>query len=100
MIPIITPGWVEASVLKKRLANPRSHSADPRLYFAGLVVCTAELPEGDKDAIIGGVLAMGGLYSGAITKIVTHIVALNMEPQACQIAVAKNLRCKIVLPHW
>ncbi|MCJ1475932.1 hypothetical protein MMC13_004596 [Lambiella insularis] len=100
LIPVVTPSWVEASMLKKRLANPRSHSADPRLYFAGLIVCTAELPEGDKDAIIGGVLAMGGLYSSAVTKVVTHIVALTMEPQACQIAVAKNLNCKIVLPHW
>ncbi|MCJ1394718.1 hypothetical protein MMC18_007598 [Xylographa bjoerkii] len=100
LVPVVTPSWVDASVAKKRLANPRSHSPDPRLYFSGLVVCTAELPDGDKDAIVGGVLAMGGLYSSAITKAVTHIVALTMEPAACQIAVAKNLSCKIVLPHW
>ncbi|MCJ1433955.1 hypothetical protein MMC27_003320 [Xylographa pallens] len=100
LVPVVTPSWVEASVAKRRLANPRSHSPDPRLYFSGLVVCTAELPDGDKDAIVGGVLAMGGLYSSAITKAVTHIVALNMDPAACQIAVAKNLNCKIVLPHW
>ena len=100
MVPVVTPSWVEASVAKRRLANPRSHSADPRLFFSSLVVCTADLPDGDKDAIVGGVLAMGGLYSSAITKAVTHIVALNMDPAACQIAVAKNLNCKIVLPHW
>ena len=96
----MTPGWVEASIVKRRLANPRSHSPDPRLYYSGLVVCTADLPDGDKDAIVGGTLAMGGLYSSSITKAVTHIVALTMEPQACQIAMVKNLKCKIVLPHW
>ena len=100
MTAVVKPSWVETSILKNRLANPKSHSPDPRLFFSGLVVCTADLPEGDKDAIIGGVLAMGGLYSGAISKLVTHIVALDMEPQACKVAVSKNLKCKIVLPHW
>ena len=100
MLAIVKPSWVEGSVLKKRLANTKSHSPDPRLFFSGMIVCTADLPDGDKDAIIGGVLAMGGLYSGSISKLVTHVVALNMEPQACKVAVSKNLACKIVLPHW
>ena len=100
LLPVATPGWVEASILKKRLANPKSHSADPRLFFSGLVFCTADLPDGDKDAIIGGVLAMGGLYSGSVSRLVTHLVALNMEPQACKIAMSRNLQCQIVLPHW
>ena len=100
MVAVVKPSWVLTSIDKNRVANPKSHSADPRLFFSGLVVCTADLPDGDKDAIIGGVLAMGGLYSGAISKLVTHIVALSMEPQACKVAVAKNLTCRIVLPHW
>ena len=94
------PDWIEASLTKKRLANPKSHSPDPRLFYSGLVICTAGLPEGDKDAIIGGVLAMGGLYSASVSKLVTHIVALSMEHQACDLVKTKGLRCKIVLPHW
>ena len=100
MIPVVKPSWVEASVEKNRVANPRSHSPDPRLIFSGLVVCTADLPEGDKDAIIGGVLAMGGLYSGAVSKQVTHIVALDLESEVCKVAIARKLPCKVVLPHW
>ena len=100
MISVVKPTWVDSSVQKNRLANPVSHSPDPRLFFSGLVVCVADLPEGDKEAIIGGVVAMGGLYSGAVSRMVTHIVALSMEPQACQIARLKRLGCKIVLPHW
>ena len=88
------------SVAKNRLANPRSYSPDPRLYFSGLVLSCADIPEGDKDAIIGGVLAKGGLYSSSVTRLVTHIVALTMEPEKCQTVFKKDLKCNIVLPHW
>ncbi|KAL9124322.1 MAG: hypothetical protein Q9217_006340 [Psora testacea] len=97
---IVKPEWVTASIAKGRLANPRQYSPDPRMFFSGLIVCCADLPVGDADAIIGGVLAMGGLYSSAVTKQVTHIVALSTESDKCQAVLAKNLKCKIVLPHW
>lgn len=97
---VVKPDWVKASLLKGRLANPKQYSPDPRLFFTGLVVCCADLPSGDADAIIGGVLAMGGLYSSPVSKLVTHIVALTMDSAKCQTAVTKHLRCKIVLPHW
>ena len=97
---VVKPDWVEASVTKARLSNPRQYSPDPRMFFSGLVVCCADLPRGDSDAIIGGSLAIGGLYSSAVTKQVTHIVALTMDSDKCQVALNKNLRCKIVLPHW
>ena len=65
-----------------------------------MVVSVADLPEGDKDAIIGGVLAMGGLYTSRVTSSTTHLVALGMEAEKCQIAVKRELKLKIVLPHW
>lgn len=64
------------------------------------MVCCADIPAGDADAIIGGVLAMGGLYSGSVSKMVTHIVALTEQSEKVQVAFNKNLKCKIVLPHW
>ncbi|KAL8942750.1 MAG: hypothetical protein Q9216_001498 [Gyalolechia sp. 2 TL-2023] len=97
---VVKPEWVTASIAKGRLANPRSYSPDPRLYFSGLVLCCADIPEGDKDAIMGGVLATGGLYSSSVTKAVTHIVALTMDHEKCQTVLKKDLKCKIVLPHW
>jgi len=97
---VVKPDWVNASITKGRLANPRQYSPDPRLFFSGLVVCCADLPSGDSDAIIGGVLAMGGLYSSAVSKMVTHIVALTTDSDKCQTALNKNLKVKIVLPHW
>lgn len=100
MIPVVNRSWITTSISKKRLANPKSHSPDPRMFFSGLVVCTAELPDGDKDAIIGGLLAMGGLYIGSISRLVTHVVAQDMTPSVCQIVQAKGFQCKIVLPQW
>ncbi|KAL6718018.1 regulator of Ty1 Transposition [Lecanora helva] len=97
---VVKPEWVEASVSKARLSNPRQYNPDPRMFFSGLVVCCADLPSGDADAIIGGSLAMGGLYSSPVTKQVTHIVALTTDAEKCQVALEKNLKCKIVLPHW
>lgn len=97
---VVKPDWVRASIAKARLANTRQYSPDPRLFFSGLVVCCADLPSGDSDAIIGGVLAMGGLYSSPVSKMVTHIVALTMDSDKCKTAIEKNVKCKYVLPHW
>lgn len=100
LIPVVKPDWVESSITKRRLANPRQYSPDPKLFFSGLVVCCADLPDGDKDAILGGVLAMGGLHSGAVTRMVTHIVALTIDNDKCNTVISKDLKSKIVLPHW
>ncbi|KAL8727923.1 MAG: hypothetical protein Q9181_005524 [Wetmoreana brouardii] len=97
---VVKPEWVTNSFSKGRLANPRSYSPDPRHFFSGLVLSCADIPEGDKDAIIGGVLATGGLYSSSITKMVTHLVALTMDHEKCQAVLKRDLKCKIVLPHW
>lgn len=70
------------------------------MFFSGMIVCCVDLPEGDKDAITGYVLAVGGLHSNTVTKMVTHIIALSTESPQCKNALAKDLKCKIVLPHW
>ena len=100
LISVAKPSWVTASIAKGRLANPRQYSPDPKLFFSGLVVCCADLPPGDCDAIVGGVLAMGGLHTGQVSKIVTHVVALTLDPEKCKVAINRNVKCKIVLPHW
>jgi hypothetical protein len=79
MIPVITPEWVRHSVLKKRNAHVRPFTPDPRFFFSDVVATIAELPAGDKEAICGGIIAMGGQFSSHLTKFTTHIVALNME---------------------
>lgn len=68
--------------------------------MSDVVATCADLPDGDKDAIAGGILAMGGNHSAKLTTQVTHVVALSMENEKAEQVVKNNLNIKIVLPHW
>lgn len=65
-----------------------------------VVLCCADIPAGDKEAIVGAVLALGGQYTGSLSRAVTHLVALTLDTEKSATAVKKGLACKIVLPHW
>lgn len=100
LIPVVKSNWVHVSLTKRKLANPRQHSPDPRLFLNDVVVTCGDIPEGDKDAIIGGVLAKGGIYSPKVTQTVTHLVDLTAGSDKARIIASKKLNAKIVLPHW
>lgn len=100
LIPVIKPNWVQSSLSKKKLANPRQYNPDPRLFLNDVVVTCGDIPEGDKDAIIGGVLAKGGIYSSKVTQMVTHLVDLTTESDKAKLIATKKVAAKIVLPHW
>jgi hypothetical protein len=100
MIAVITPAWIAASLLRNKQAPIRPYTPDPKLFFNQVNVTCADIPTGDKDAIIGAVLAMGGMESSSLTKTTTHICALTMDHPKCQQAIERNLKAKIVLPHW
>ncbi|KAL4743686.1 BRCT domain-containing protein [Aspergillus similis] len=100
LIPVIKPQWMHASLAKRRLANVRQYSPDPRLFLNDVVVTCGDIPEGDKDAIIGGVLAKGGLYNPRLTGMCTHLVDLTIDSDKAKQVRARNLNVKIVLPHW
>ncbi|OJD37729.1 brct domain-containing protein [Diplodia corticola] len=100
-VHVVKPQWIDDSLRRGKPVNPRAHSPDPCLFMSDVIVtCAADIPEGDTEAIMGGVLAMGGQYSSAITKMTTHLVALALDDDKCALVQAKNLKCKIVLPHW
>ncbi|KAK3669514.1 regulator of Ty1 Transposition [Recurvomyces mirabilis] len=99
-ILVVKPSWVRQSQAKNKLVAARQHSPDPNQYFQDVVLTCADLPEGDKDAIIAGVMALGGLYSGTLNKLTTHIVTLDYDHPKCQLALKTKANCKSVLPHW
>lgn len=99
-IHVVKPTWVDACRRINKVKNPRAYSPDTALFMSEVVVCCGNIPEGDKEAIEGGILATGGQYTPALSKQVTHIIALNLEDPRCQLAVAKNLHCTMLLPHW
>lgn len=94
------PSWIDQSILKCRQAQPRQHSPDPALIFKELVVTCADLPAGDAEAIIAGVIALGGMHSDPLTKLCTHVVTLTEDHPKVTAAKDHKLNCKIVLPHW
>ncbi|KAI9735237.1 MAG: hypothetical protein M1834_001827 [Cirrosporium novae-zelandiae] len=100
LIPVVKPAWVHTSIKREKAISPRQFSPDPKHIFSDMIVSCADLPSGDVDAIMGGVLALGGQFSKHITKQVTHIVALTEDSEKCKAILAKKLKCKIVLPHW
>lgn len=99
-VQVVRPSWVTTSCEKRRQSQTRQHSPDPAMFFSQVILSCAELPQGDKDAIIAGVLAMGGLYSNPLTKLVTHLVTLDPNVDKCKMAMHNLPHCKIVLPHW
>lgn len=101
MIPVVKTSWISASLSRNKPAQLRPHSPDPRLFFSEVVLSIADdIPSHDKESIIGATMAMGGVDSENVTKLVTHICALSMDNDKCRIVQAKHLKCKIVLPHW
>ena len=100
MIPVVTTQWITASVSRRKQAQVRPFSPDPRMIFAEVVVTCADLPEMDKESIIGATMALGGQESKDSNRLTTHICALSMDNAKVANAVAKNFKGKVVLPHW
>ncbi|KAF7722799.1 hypothetical protein EC973_002683 [Apophysomyces ossiformis] len=68
--------------------------SDSRALFTGIV-----LPAYDREAIFGGVLAMGGQYREDLVQDVTHLVCLAPDGEKYRRALGEP-NMKIVLPHW
>ncbi|KAL4953904.1 BRCT domain-containing protein [Aspergillus filifer] len=101
LIPVVKPQWIQASLSKGKLANVRQYSPDPRLFLNDVTVTCGDIPEGDKDAIIGGVLAKGGNYNPKLTAQCTHLVDLSADSDKARIVKNRKLdNIRIVLPHW
>ncbi|KAF1837609.1 hypothetical protein BDW02DRAFT_543706 [Decorospora gaudefroyi] len=100
MIHVVKPAWVDASLKAMKTKNPRTYSPDPALFMNDVVICCGNIPSGDKEAIEGGVLAMGGQITPTLSKQVTHLIALDQNDARCQLAISKRLPLVMVLPHW
>jgi hypothetical protein len=100
MIHVVKPTWIDASLQTMKTKNPRTYSPDPALFMNDVVICCGDIPSGDKEAIEGGVLAMGGQITPALSKQVTHLIALDASDLRCQLAVSKRLSLIMLLPHW
>ncbi len=99
-IPVVKKAWITTTLVKNKLAPVRPFTPDPKLFFSNVVVFCADIPEDDKDAIVGAVTALGGLEAKALSKQMTHVVALSTDHPAYKAVKQKRLPVRIVLPHW
>lgn len=100
MIPVVSEHWISTSIMRRKAAQVRPFSPDPRMIFAEIVVTCADLPLMDKESIIGATMALGGQESKDVTRLTTHICALSMDAPKVKGALEKGFKGKIVLPHW
>ncbi|KAK4128439.1 BRCT domain-containing protein [Parathielavia appendiculata] len=100
MIPVVRSDWIKATIARNKVAQVRPFSPDPRMIFSSVILTCADIPNTDKEAIAGAIMALGGMESKDLSKQTTHICALSLDHPKCIEAKKKNLKCKIVLPHW
>ncbi|KAK0742522.1 hypothetical protein B0T21DRAFT_391225 [Apiosordaria backusii] len=100
MVPVVKSDWLRISIHRRKLAQLRPYSPDPRMIFSSVTLTCADIPTLDKETICGGIMALGGMESKDLTKLTTHICALTLDHPKCQEALGKKLKAKIVLPHW
>ena len=100
MIPVVTPQWITVSITRRKQAQVRPFSPDPRMIFSEVIVTCADLPQMDKESILGAVMALGGQESKDAGRMTTHICALSMDHPKVVAAQERNWKGKIVLPHW
>lgn len=100
MIPVVTMNWVTMSISRRKQGQVRPFSPDPRMIFSEVVVTCADLPQMDKESILGATMALGGQESKDATRLTTHICALSMDHPKIKASLERNWKGKIVLPHW
>lgn len=100
MVPVVTMQWALASISRRKQAQVRPFSPDPRMIFSEVVVTCADLPQTDKESILGATMAMGGQEAKDAHRLTTHICALSMDHPKVAAAIQGRWKGKIVLPHW
>lgn len=101
MIPVSTSDFIYKTVELQRQPPIRPFSPDPKHVLKDIHVCVGGLPLSDKEAIFGGVRALGGCFSDTLNKFVTHLISTDSDEDCC-IAVnsIEDCKIKIVLPNW
>ncbi|CAE6385948.1 unnamed protein product, partial [Rhizoctonia solani] len=100
---VVTPTWVERSVLLNKLQDPRYFSADPQKIFSGVVATSSDIPLRDSESIAAGIVAFGGQWKEALTSDVTHLFCLSESgPKYAKALNSQGhpLPIQVVVTHW
>ncbi|KAJ1892261.1 regulator of Ty1 Transposition [Kickxella alabastrina] len=100
-VRVVTPQWVEQSVLSGWQYRERFFSASEKMLFSGMVVMVTQMPSADKKALLTSIVALGGQWRDRLRPDVTHLVLVQAEGD--KYGYAQNnpqLNIVSVLPHW
>jgi len=105
MIPTVTEDWIHACVSQGKIVPMRPYSPDPRNFMRDAIVCFSQLSKGDTDVFRAGILASGGDVSDIVTRYTTHVVAMSLDTQECQLVVHSRennpgVGIHLVKPEW
>lgn len=100
---VVTPAWVERSILLGKVQDPRFYSADPQKLFSGITATSSDLPLKDKESIAAGITAFGGQWKEALTNDVTHLFCLSATGAKYAKALSTQgtpIPVQVLAPHW
>ncbi|KAH3679930.1 hypothetical protein WICMUC_000673 [Wickerhamomyces mucosus] len=101
LIPVVTADFIHKINEWKRQPSIRPFSPNPEHVLKDITVCVGGLPDSDKEAICGGVRALGGSFSETLNKFVTHLISVDLDEDCC--IVVKSIddpKIQIVVPNW
>lgn len=99
---VVTPLWVERSIILAARQDESGYSPDPVLIFSGVVATACDLSTEDLDVLSAAIAALGGQWRSALTKEVTHLFALTTGSAKYETALQFKdpMGLKVIVPHW
>ncbi|AOW01752.1 hypothetical protein B0I72DRAFT_133304 [Yarrowia lipolytica] len=98
LLPVVKPSWVYDSVKMGVTLPDRPHSPNPENVLSNAFVTICGMRPGDMAALKAGIIVLGGIVNKELTKMVTHVIAYDLNHRLCRIAAANNI--PIVIPQW
>lgn len=105
LVPTVTPQWVHACIEEGKLVPHRPYSPDPRNFLKCVIACFSGLSDGDAAVFEAGVRANGGDSSKLVTRYTSHVVALSLDTEECQLVLQSRVNndqvgIRLVRPEW
>ncbi|KAL4242530.1 hypothetical protein ABKN59_011898 [Abortiporus biennis] len=99
---LVTPQWVERSLVLGEPQEPTYYSPDPSKLFSGVVATSEGLSQTDTEILSAGITALGGQWRTALTKEVTHLFTLGSGTLKYETALCykDSMGMKVLVPHW
>ncbi|KAJ7594325.1 hypothetical protein C8J56DRAFT_854426 [Mycena floridula] len=101
-IAVVTPLWVDRSMLLGKLQPTECYSTDPEKLFSGVVATSTEMSSADSEILSAGIITLGGQWRAGLTKDVTHLFATSegSDKYVTAMHYKEQTGIRVLLPHW